>query len=198
MEGTIVYHHDGISHDTQTFDAYLNGSTDTDSYYFAGDTGWNGSYTFTVGDFGSTAVDPVVGVYDDSGNMLGFDNDGGPGDDARLTLTLSPQTRYIVAVADTHGGTGDLELTVRASGDTTPTVVAIGPDGAGSRRGQFISPNTDSDFYRMTSPPAANGSLDVTVTPTSPLDVEVYLMDSAGNELDSADRRGGRHRDAHV
>ncbi|MGB2822926.1 MAG: CARDB domain-containing protein, partial [Phycisphaerae bacterium] len=99
-EGFAYFHRTGESNDALSFNAYINGADDVDSYYFAGDTGWTGTYTITVNRL-SGSVDPVVAVYDaPTGAQLAFDDDSGSGTGARVSLPLDGLRRYIVAVAD--------------------------------------------------------------------------------------------------
>lgn len=56
-------------------------------------------------------LDPTVAVYDQYGNRLGFDDDGGSGLDSSLILTLVPGS-YVVEVGSYGSSTGPFTLTV--------------------------------------------------------------------------------------
>ena len=184
-EGFAYFHRDGVSRDgNQSFGAFINGPGDIDSYLFAGDSGWSGTYTFAVGDF-NNVVDPVVGVYDPvTGTLLGFDNDGGPGDDALLSLSLSSTTNYIVAVSDNSGmQTGDVSLTITAPSSSSGQTINLDSYGDGGISGtlDFVE---DTDFYNFTTPAASSGSGQVIVIPqVGTLDLAVAVFDAAGTEV---------------
>lgn len=183
-EGFAVFHNTGESNDTVNFNAFLDFSGDVDSYYFAGDSLWGGTYTITVGDFGN-AIDPVAAVYDAlTGQMIAFADDlSDTVDDSQIIATLNGWQRYIVVVADKEGdSTGELEINIVASDSTTPTNIPVDGNGDGSDF-DFIDTPEDTDFYQFTAPANATGSLDVTVNPDIALEAGMVLFDAAGNEV---------------
>ena len=86
-----------------------------------GDTDWV-AITFEVGRYykvtlkgaGSSALnDPVLTLFDDSGQEVAFDDDGGPGLDSRLVFTpQSSGTYYIQAAGYDAAETGDYRIRV--------------------------------------------------------------------------------------
>ncbi len=183
-EGFAYFQHTGSSDEALSFDAFLDFAGDVDSYYFAGDLNWNGSYTIDVGDLGN-AVDPVVAVYDAAtGQMIAIaDNLSVAVDDAQLVTTLNGGQRYIVAVTDKENDTiGDLTINIAASDASTPENIPLDTNGDGSTSGLLNTPS-DTDFYQFTSPGNATGGLSVAVDPVPALEVSIALYDAFGNEL---------------
>ncbi len=183
-EGYAYFQHTGSSDELLSFDAFLNTNGDIDSYYFAGDTGWSGTYTINVGDFGNL-VDPVAAVYDAStGQMIAIaDNLSDTIDDTELVVTLSSLKRYVLAVADRQNDTtGDVSISISAPSSSTPQTISVDGSGDGSTAGT-ISPAVDTDFYRFTAPANATGNLTVTVDPDVSLAVAISLYNNAGVEL---------------
>lgn len=183
-EGFAPFHFDGTNNDIQSFDANIGTNTDVDTFLFAGDSGWTGTYTIDIGDFGGP-LDPVVAVYDAStGVQLGADDNSGPDDDAQLNLSLSSSTRYIVAVADVgQNNSGDVSINLNANDSTTPFNISLNSQGMGSTA-SVIDATADTDFFQFTTPGNFLGSGSVTMTPdTSSLDAAMWLYDAAGNEL---------------
>jgi len=187
-EGFATFSRDGTADDSLSFGAYMNSAGDVDSYYFAGDTGWTGTYTITANPL-SGMVDPVVAVYNAAtGDQLAFDDNSGTGAGASVSLSLNALTRYIVAVADATGThTGDVEIIISIADSSTTTAIAVDPSGVGIATGQQLHIPVDTDFYRVTAPPDAYGDLTVRVTPTTgTLDTAVAVFDASGNLLGQA------------
>ncbi len=188
IEGYIPFHTSGLSNDVPSFDAFVNSAGDRDSYYFAGDSTWNGVYTINVGDFGN-AVNPVVAVYNaTTGNVLAANDDlSDLIDDAEVDVLLNGWTRYILVVADAEGDTtGDLSITITAPNSSTPVTVGLNSNGDGGVS-TALDVAEDTDFFRFTAPPNADGTLAVTVTPTTAtLNTVGVLFDSLGNRLQVA------------
>jgi len=186
-EGFVIFHSDGISHDTQYSasegKAYIGTYGDVDSYYFSGDILWDGTYTLRANAPAGGPVDPILAVYSAStAQMLGSDDNSGPGNNAELSLTLLATQRYIVAVADaTDSHIGDIELIIESPYGTAPTVVNLAADGSGS---SSVSLGLyDSDYFRFTTPANANGHVWIDISPSVPAGVIPVLFDAAGTEV---------------
>ncbi|MEM7314878.1 MAG: S8 family serine peptidase, partial [Planctomycetota bacterium] len=197
VESYVVFHNDGISHDVQDLNAFINSAGDTDSYYFAGDSTWTGEYQIYVGE--SNDIDPVVAVYDaNTLEMIGFDDDFAPFlniDDASLSINLDAYKKYIVVVADDDATeTGDVSLTITAPQPGLVNEISINADGEGSTSVTLLE-NEDTDFFRFTAPDNADGNLVLTVTPSASLDAVTFLKNADGNELGRAASRGVGQQD---
>jgi len=173
----------GVSRDALSADAYILTPGDIATCFFAGDASWAGSFIIAANAVGGS-VDPVVAVYNAAtGAQLGADDNSGGGLNARLTVSLSALTRYIVAVADRTGTqTGDVQIVITAPGTASPTVLPLNAAGDGTATGLALGAN-DTSFFQFVAPADADGRLDVTVTPTGGLDAAVALFDAAGNLL---------------
>ena len=196
-EGFAAFHRDGTADDSLSFGAYMNQAGDVDSYTFAGDTGWTGTYTLTADAAGSD-VDPVLAVYDAAtGEQLAFDDDSGKGNAARVSLTLDELTRYIVAVADATGTqTGNIDILITTPHTGFTTEIGLDADGDGSRTGQVLNHVEDTDFYRLTAPADTNGDLTVRVVPvTASLDTAVTAFDVSGHPIGQAFAAGAGSQD---
>jgi arylsulfatase A-like enzyme len=166
-------------------DRIVHVTADADSYYLGVPTDWPGNYTFEVKALDGD-VDPVVAVYDAStGAKLGFDDDSGTGDDAKLTLTLEENHRYIVAVADDDGNdTGDVSLTVSGPGRSEPTLMNLDSNGRNTPKNVYLRSANNSWIFKMRAPSDSNGELTISASPTTAtLDVDAVLFDADGNML---------------
>jgi serralysin len=67
--------------------------------------------------------DPTLTIYDGAGNQVAFDDDSGPGLDAKIDFTPTYSDDYTFAVAG-YSGTGDYTLT----GEYTLTNWLVAPD----------------------------------------------------------------------
>ncbi len=72
-----------------------NVNTRDDVDWFALEALCDVTYTISTDDFGG-AVDPYLEVRDQSGNLIAFDETGGPGDDALLTFTATYSGTYFI------------------------------------------------------------------------------------------------------
>ena len=63
----------------------------------------------------SDGFDAYVSIFDETGEQLGFDDDGGDGLDSRLTISLEDDRTYYVAVLEAFDGAGRCSLSVQAS-----------------------------------------------------------------------------------
>lgn len=170
-----------LVNDTLSFDAFIDFAGDIDSYYFAPQ--FNGTYTIDVGDFGNT-VDPEVAIYIAStGARVGYNDDlSAFNDDARLTLNLTADVRYIIAVADNPNTTaGNVSIIVTAAFRTGSFLLT--PDVFGDATASvLLDVPTDIDYYSITAPADATGGLTVS-TSGSTFNHRLALFNSAGTLL---------------
>lgn len=167
-----------LVNDSLSFDAFIDFAGDIDSYFFAPQ--FTGTYTIDVGDFGNT-VDPEVAVYIAStGARVGYNDDlSAVNDDARLTLNLTADTRYIIAVGDQPATTaGNVSIIVTAPFRTGSFLLTPDVFGDASTSVTLDVP-TDIDYYSITAPPDATGGLSVT-TSASTFSHRLALFDAAG------------------
>jgi hypothetical protein len=89
----------GLRGDVEVFGTLLSDNSDPDFYAFT--IGADQVVTITVSaPEGPTELnDPFVGLFDDDGFLLAFDDDSGPGFDSLLVFTLSEAGQYIVGVS---------------------------------------------------------------------------------------------------
>ncbi len=172
--------------DTYFGNATLNTVNEIDAFYLAEGLTGGASWTITADDLGSATMDLMVAVYrDDTDALVGFDDNSGPGNSPSLTFTTIANIRYIVAVADKNGQTGDVSLTADIGPGTAGTTVGL-TAGIGNANLNLASPGTIR-FFHFTTPPFVSGTGSVSVTPTTPsLDTALLITDSAGNEIDTA------------
>ena len=167
--------------DTFSFDAFVDFGGDVDSYFFAPQ--FNGTYTIDVGDFGNT-VDPEVAVYIAStGARIGYNDDvTASNDDARLSITLTSDVRYIIAVADQPATTaGNVSIVVSAPSKTGSFLLT--PDASGdATTSVLLDVPTDIDYYSVTAPANANGGLTVSAAGAT-FNQRLALFNSAGTLL---------------
>jgi V8-like Glu-specific endopeptidase len=179
-----------IVNDTLSFDAFIDITTDVDSYYFATDN--TGTYTIDVGDYGN-AVDPMVAVYNAAtGAKLAWDNDAGPDDDARLSISLNSWTRYIIAVADySQSNTGDVSISIVAPGANAKSPVTIDSSTGQGSSSSVIDNVADTDYFIFTAPVNSQGMLNVSVSPAAALNTNIVLWNAATGEFLASSNNGG-------
>ena len=115
----------------------LSGGNATGAVDFAGDHDWyqvtlgaNQTVTIALDGLGSgtgTLGDGVLAIYDAAGRFIAYDNDAGPGLDARLTFTASAGgTYYLVTLANGSGlGTYSLNLATVSAGSSSATLEKV-------------------------------------------------------------------------
>ena len=112
---------DDHSGDSSTSGRVSVGGSATGAVEFVGDTDWF-AITLTAGQTvqialnGDTLSDPVLALYDRSGNFLSSDDNDGPGLDSMLTYTPTTSGTYYVQARGYGSGTGSYEIAV-----TTPS-----------------------------------------------------------------------------
>jgi hypothetical protein len=108
------------------------GETINDAIEFAGDQDWfriemveGESYRFTLrgerGGFG-TLADPYLELYDAGGNMIGSDDNGGAGTNARLDHAVMETGTYFVAAGGNWDYVGTYELVARTLEPVEPLI----------------------------------------------------------------------------
>lgn len=115
--------------DTTTATVSVGGSF-TDQLEVAGDRDWiavtltaGQAYDIALNGTGTNALnDPLVRIYDDAGNLLDFDDDGGPGLNALIAGFVATYTGtfYIEAASFLDGGAGRYKLKVDGVAAPTP------------------------------------------------------------------------------
>ncbi|MFO1002100.1 MAG: M10 family metallopeptidase C-terminal domain-containing protein, partial [Planctomycetaceae bacterium] len=183
-EGDLVVYNGptvDLVNDTPSFDAFVDFAGDVDSFFFVPQ--FTGSYTIDVGDLGN-AVDPEVAVYVAStGAQIGYNDDVSAfNDDAKLTINLTSDIRYIIAVADQPATTaGNVSVIVTAPFRTGSFLLT--PDALGDASASvLLDVPTDIDYYSVTAPADANGVLAISAaTPT--FNQRLALFNSAGTLL---------------
>ena len=139
-------------------------------------------------------VDPVVAVYHaDTGQLIGSDDNSGFGNDARLSLTLVGEQRYIIAVADEGAdttGAVDLQITT----DLTNFVQNVHLDAHGDAFvASVINDPQEVHAFQFVAPSSAIGvTASLVGTPLS-FDPTLVLWDSSGNVLRRSDTRFGEN-----
>jgi len=91
----------------------VSGTVDTfddDGWTFRGTNG--DRVTIQVNEANNSGLDPQVYLLDSSNNQLGYDDDGGTGNNSELTVTLRATGLYTIRVSAFSEG-GDYELTLR-------------------------------------------------------------------------------------
>jgi hypothetical protein len=173
LAGNLLVSHTGTSTDLLAGDITIDSPGDIDRIAFS--TDFSGQVTFDLAD-ASSAIDPVLALYSydtvsNQYNRIAIDDNGGAGDDARITFNLIGQNRYALAVGDaTNNFTGDLSLTVTTTGSAAPGAIPLDVDGVGDVAGS-LNPAGDTDYFSFTIP--SNGTGDVSVSLTSPGGVDL-------------------------
>ena len=186
---------------------FVDPNTDVDLFRF--DAVGGQSFRFEVdGDrVGSTGLDSYLRIFNDNGNQLANDDDGGTGfRDSELTFTFPTTDDYYVGVSsasnlgyDVTDGTGDTTGTFSSTGFYTITATEVSLDlddrltnaidlgnlfTDGTRNGGgVIDTDTDVDLYQFEV--GRDGSyveIDVDV-PTLGLDSLLRLFDATGAEI---------------
>ncbi len=183
-EGDLVVYNGptvDLVNDTPSFDAFIDFAGDVDSYFFAPQ--FTGAYTIDVGDLGND-IDPEVAIYVAStGARIAYNDDLSLfNDDAKLTINLTADVRYIIAVGDEPATTaGNVSIIVSApfkSGSFPLTPDALGDASASV----LLDVPTDIDYYTITAPADANGVLTISATAAT-FNQRLALFNAAGTLL---------------
>ncbi|MHC4715550.1 MAG: hypothetical protein ACYS5V_01145, partial [Planctomycetota bacterium] len=131
-ESFAYFHNDGDVHDSLAQTAHIGSTSDVDSWVFAGDTGWDGTYTFRV--YAASPINASVGVYDGAtGAALRRLTFGSSTYVAFSQTGMTGVTEYVFAVGDAANGAGiSLDVVIESPGSATPTVISLDPAGDGS------------------------------------------------------------------
>lgn len=155
---------------------------DIDTYYFGADNSIGGAMTINVGGLG--VVDAVAAVYRaDTGVLVAYDDDSGPGFDSLITFAADPGVRYILAVTDFAANLGDIVVTTSWGTPFNGSGLSLNFNG---QRTQpiILNPATDQDFYTFTTPAVITGTATIELDAlTATLRSSLIVFDGAGTEL---------------
>ena len=179
VQGTAPLLHTGFNGDIQvgSSGASIDSPGDVDAFAFS--TEQSGSVTVDAAGFGG--VDVVLGLYQfdpaaDRYDRIAFDDDGGFGNNARLTFDATARVRYALAVADNGAdSTGDVILTF-ASGNTSG-VGLIGLNGGEGLAAGNVGVG-DTDYFSFVAP---DDEVVVELNPSGGLSADLLIYDGGGN-----------------
>lgn len=120
-----------IAGDSSTTSAVSVGSVVTGSIEIASDHDWfridlvaGQSISIVLNGFGTNPLgDPYLRIRDAAGNLLGQNDDGGPGLNSLLNFTASTSGTYYIDVSEFGSGVGDYQLQVNTF--TPPPVASV-------------------------------------------------------------------------
>lgn len=196
-----------LSTTTTEASGFVDFPTDVTLYRISGEEG--SSVRFDVS--GSNGLDPFVRVFDSSGDPLpgGSNDDGGPGTDARVTVTFDDTDDFYVGVSsfqntnyDADDGTGDSSTATNTGAyEITATEVSLDPndrianafnlgnlfvDGTRTSSGN-IDNVADVDLFRF-EVGRAGSFVEIDVDrPVTGVDSFLRIFDADGNPLASND-----------
>jgi hypothetical protein len=143
-------------------------------------------------DLASTAFDALIVVTDLNFQVLGFDDDGGGGTNARLVTTLMPGS-YIVWATAFDDRVGQFQLATQIlepyTCTNTPVVIAVGETRSGTLgAGDCVFDSGHyADAWRLTLASATTVRIDLT---SSSFDAYLLLSDANGTTIASDDDGG--------
>ena len=148
----IVPHRNGDA--TYSESNYSLSSARADVWQIMPQTGGNFAFTTT----GNT--DTVLGLYDAAnGQLLAFDQDNGPGNNAQITFTLTADHRYFLAVVAENGSSGNYGLTVTGPNQTvTASLVPAAPLYKASMS-ESVSQPGELDYFEVVAPTGATQAI---------------------------------------
>ncbi|MCH8240812.1 MAG: PPC domain-containing protein [Proteobacteria bacterium] len=99
---------------------YINNSADEDWFSVTLEAGQ--SYQFTLNGSGASPLsDPLIRLYNASGNQIASNDDGGPGLNSLLNFTATTSGTYYIAADAWSSETGRYTLSVNAVAPPTPS-----------------------------------------------------------------------------
>ena len=129
-------------------------------------------------------------LYNSGGTQLATNDDGGEGDNFRITRNSIAAGTYYVRVASVNNETGNYRLRIFVNGSdihgnvaTAATSVTAPSDTSGT-----INSFTDEDYFSFT----LSGAVDFVIETTGTTDTVGWLYDSGGNQLATNDDGGTR------
>jgi Bacterial pre-peptidase C-terminal domain len=149
------------------------------------------SYIFDVD--GGTLSDPTLALRDAQGNLVLFNDDGGPGLDARIEFTAPSTGTWHLDVGSVGDGTGTYTLKSRVDdvADDIETTDTVAPEGW---RFGHINDGPDQDFYAVTLIGGQRYTFDVVANnnpgETGLIDPTLGVRDNGGNLLAFDDDSG--------
>jgi hypothetical protein len=191
---------DGVAGDRSTRGRVALGQELTGSLDFPSDADWyrirltaGESYRFALNSSGDNAVsDPLLRVYNASGEEVAMDDDGGDGLNSYLEFT-APTTGsyYVAATAFGDAATGGYTLSARAGDIPSDTSTDVRLSVDGDYRDGMLSPAGDRDWYRVEMDEGDAMRIGVTSSGATPLgDPFVVVHGPDGAEL-AMDDDGG-------
>ena len=164
------------------------------------------TYMISVYGSGANALqDSIIALYDNTFNLVGFDDDGGAGTNSLLTFTAGYTGQYIIDVEAYPGSglTGQYTLDVIQQpltdvvGSTFASAVLINPGvsygfidsatpdvyGFAGETDTFKIQMTAGKFYSIEVAGGADYDSDFTALPPGELDTVLFLYDANGNEV---------------
>lgn len=150
---TLAARIDDVADDIDTTDFISVGSSrfgtinsDLDQDFFGVDLVAGTSYIFDTS--AGTLADPTLSLRNSAGTSLVFNDDGGPGNAARIEFTAGSSGRYYLDVGGFSTNTGTYGLAARVDdvSDDIETIDSVAVNG--SRTG-LIDSTTDVDFFSI-------------------------------------------------
>lgn len=159
-------------------------------------------YRLTVGstqnvqiDLSSSAFDAYIFLWDASGTPVAAADGGGPGNDARLILSLPAGTYYVVANAYNVGETGSYTLKVQASASAPctlsgATTITLGTttNGSLSTTDCVLQDGSYADVYQFSLGTSRAVQVDMA---SGAVDSYLILIDASGSVIGQDDDSGG-------
>jgi serralysin len=133
----------------------------------------------------TAAMDPYLVLYSPELELLDFDDDGGPGDDAQIHFTPSASGTFFVAASDNAGVTGSYSLSASIA-TTTGVLSTTGRAAFGS-----ITAPTDSDLFAADLSAGTHYTIDLQRIAGGLVDPYLTLFDAMGKALAFDDDGGG-------
>jgi hypothetical protein len=166
-----------------------------DADWYAVDVEAGQNYNFSLTRSGDTPMeDPYLILFDDTGNFIAFDDDGGEDRDAAISYQAATTGRVFISAEafdlDTDMGTYEIALTTDITdiaGDTSTTaVLSLGDSIAGA-----LEQAGDTDWYAVDVEAGQNYDFSLTRSGDTPMeDPRLILFDDTGNFITSDDDSG--------
>ncbi|MEM7445821.1 MAG: PPC domain-containing protein [Pseudomonadota bacterium] len=140
--------------------------------------------------------DPYMAVFDQAGNQVTRDDDGGEGYNSRLEFTAPNAGTYFVEARGFAGATGTYRLTASdsfATDDYAGDVSTAGGLGVGGSIAGDLEVNNDTDWFAISLTEGQVVTLDLEGSPTNQgtlPDPYLTIYDSNGNQLLTNDDGG--------
>jgi hypothetical protein len=190
---------DDIADDIYSIDTVAVGGSRSGTVNSAADQDYIGvslvagqSYIFDVDGVGLS--DPTLALRNSAGTQLAFNDDGGPGLDARVEFTATSSGMHFLDVGGYSTNTGSYSLSTRVD-DVANDIYTTDSIAAGGFRSGTINSAADQDFFRIFLTAGQNYTFDAVGVGLS--DPTLALRNSAGTQLAFNDD-GGAGLDSHI